>query len=199
MRRIFIMRHAQPDNPNNVVYGDLPGFGLNETGISQAKEAGEFMKNTPIDLIVTSNLDRAIQTGHLVGDLNSNQPSYIIDPRLRDNHMGELSGKITLEEYEANWQGYWEIRSKGISGTETPMATQARMIESFNEHTSRHPDKNILFVSHGDPIAFLVEALTSTLLEPSYPSNYLKKASICEVFYDAPTKVDLIFEPHVSN
>ena len=40
---IHVMRHGEVDNPNGVLYGRLPGFGLTELGHSMAARAAEYL------------------------------------------------------------------------------------------------------------------------------------------------------------
>ena len=57
---IHLIRHGEVDNPRDVVYADMPGFGLSETGRRQAEAAGSYLAATPLVRIVSSPLDRAL-------------------------------------------------------------------------------------------------------------------------------------------
>lgn len=65
--RIFLCRHASPENPGGVFYGHLPGFGLGERGRRQALGLGSFLAAFPICRIYTSPLERAKETAELAG------------------------------------------------------------------------------------------------------------------------------------
>ena len=40
---IHVMRHGEVDNPDGVLYGRLPGFGLTELGHAMAARAAEYL------------------------------------------------------------------------------------------------------------------------------------------------------------
>ena len=51
MSNLFL-RHGEVNNIKNIMYSDIPGYRLSSKGISQAKEAGKFIKdNFEIDKI----------------------------------------------------------------------------------------------------------------------------------------------------
>jgi broad specificity phosphatase PhoE len=65
--QIHLVRHGEVDNPRDVVYADIPGFGLSKLGRAQAAAAGDYLANRTVRRIVTSPLDRAIETATLIG------------------------------------------------------------------------------------------------------------------------------------
>ena len=58
---IHVMRHGEVDNPNGVLYGRLPGFGLTELGHSMAARAAEYLVDSGADItrVISSPLLRA--------------------------------------------------------------------------------------------------------------------------------------------
>jgi broad specificity phosphatase PhoE len=59
---VHLLRHGEVYNPDRVLYGRLPGFGLSDLGIAQAKLAAEFLTKRRIGYLVSSPLERAQQT-----------------------------------------------------------------------------------------------------------------------------------------
>jgi broad specificity phosphatase PhoE len=59
---VHLLRHGEVHNPERVLYGRLPGFGLSDLGIAQAKLAAEFLAQRPIGHLVSSPLQRAQET-----------------------------------------------------------------------------------------------------------------------------------------
>jgi broad specificity phosphatase PhoE len=59
---VHLLRHGEVYNPDRVLYGRLPGFGLSDLGIAQAKLAAEFLARRPIGYLVSSPMERAQQT-----------------------------------------------------------------------------------------------------------------------------------------
>jgi broad specificity phosphatase PhoE len=62
LRVVHLVRHGEVHNPDRVLYGQLPGFDLSERGVEQAKLAAAFLAERDIGYIVSSPLERAVQT-----------------------------------------------------------------------------------------------------------------------------------------
>lgn len=65
MQVVHLVRHGEVYNPDRVLYGRLPGFGLSERGVEQAKLAAAYLLSSAerdIGYIVSSPLERAQQT-----------------------------------------------------------------------------------------------------------------------------------------
>jgi len=59
---VHLVRHGEVRNPDSLVYGDLPGFGLSEDGWAQAQEAAIRLAVFPLTAVWSSPLQRALQT-----------------------------------------------------------------------------------------------------------------------------------------
>ncbi|KAG7448875.1 phosphoglycerate mutase-like protein [Guyanagaster necrorhizus] len=93
MITITFIRHGQSeDNPRGIWAGwkDAP---LSELSVRQAKALGEHLSTTKIDLIYSSPLLRARQTGEAVQSGQSVQPMLITNPHLREQHWGIAEGR----------------------------------------------------------------------------------------------------------
>jgi broad specificity phosphatase PhoE len=65
---VHLLRHGEVDNPGRILYGRLPGFGLSDLGMAQAKLAAEFLAARKIGYLVCSPLERARQTAAPLAD-----------------------------------------------------------------------------------------------------------------------------------
>lgn len=59
---VHFLRHGEVFNPDKVLYGRLPGFGLSDAGRQMAKVAAAFLAQRPLTYLVSSPLERAQQT-----------------------------------------------------------------------------------------------------------------------------------------
>jgi broad specificity phosphatase PhoE len=59
---VHLVRHGEVANPDGVLYGRIPGFGLSEDGQMMAKAAADFMAGRDVRLLKSSPLERAVQT-----------------------------------------------------------------------------------------------------------------------------------------
>ncbi|KAK0203489.1 histidine phosphatase superfamily [Desarmillaria ectypa] len=104
MITITFIRHGQSeDNPRGIWAGwkDAP---LSELGTSesQAKALSDHLSTTKIDLIYSSPLLRARQTGEAVQSGQSIPPALIMNPHLREQHRGIAEGRPYCDDFPHN-------------------------------------------------------------------------------------------------
>jgi broad specificity phosphatase PhoE len=63
---VHLVRHGEVANPDGVLYGRIPGFGLSEAGHMMAKAAADFLAGRDITVLRSSPLQRAIETAEPV-------------------------------------------------------------------------------------------------------------------------------------
>ena len=142
---IYITRHGQTNwNVQKKVMGrcDEP---LNETGINQAHETKEKLKDIDIDLIICSPLKRAKMTAEIINE-NRNIP-IIYDNRIIERDFGEFEG---LETKDFDFHGYWNYykneKYKSAENIEEFFNRIYAFLEDINE---KYANKNVLLVAHG--------------------------------------------------
>jgi broad specificity phosphatase PhoE len=59
---VHLLRHGEVENPTKILYGRLPGFRLSALGEQMAKAAAQTLASRDIVAVVSSPLERAIQT-----------------------------------------------------------------------------------------------------------------------------------------
>jgi broad specificity phosphatase PhoE len=59
---VHLLRHGEVHNPEHVLYGRLPGFGLSEAGAEMAVAAAKALVDRDISVLRSSPLERARQT-----------------------------------------------------------------------------------------------------------------------------------------
>ncbi|MDR1430948.1 MAG: histidine phosphatase family protein [Propionibacteriaceae bacterium] len=62
MSVVKVVRHGQVHNPQAVLYGRLPGFGLSDLGGQMAVRLGEYFAGANLVHLVSSPLQRALET-----------------------------------------------------------------------------------------------------------------------------------------
>ncbi|MFN2518069.1 MAG: histidine phosphatase family protein [Jatrophihabitantaceae bacterium] len=65
---VHLLRHGEVFNPDRVLYGRLPGFGLSDLGVAQAKLAAESLARRDVGYVVSSPLERAQLTAAPLAD-----------------------------------------------------------------------------------------------------------------------------------
>src|SRR5580658_75460 len=59
---VHLVRHGEVANPEGILYGRIPGFGLSEDGQLMAKAAADFLAGRDVTVLRSSPLERARQT-----------------------------------------------------------------------------------------------------------------------------------------
>ncbi|MGH3536567.1 MAG: histidine phosphatase family protein, partial [Pseudonocardiaceae bacterium] len=59
---VHLLRHGEVHNPDRILYGRLPGFGLSAVGAGQAEKVAEHLADRDVVQVVASPLLRAQQT-----------------------------------------------------------------------------------------------------------------------------------------
>src|SRR4029077_5216293 len=81
--RIFLIRHADVENPRRLLYGHLDGFQLSALGRAQALAVGDRLRSADLRRIVSSPLARAVETAELINSRMANPAILEVDPELR--------------------------------------------------------------------------------------------------------------------
>lgn len=160
--RYFFLRHGKNIHQTelkDIIYcypDDETPCSLIEEGIDQAKKAGEELKDKKIEYIYCSDILRTRQTAKIVaGIIGFNEDEIIYDTRLRDINWGLFGGKHKDEA----WAYYNNDKSKKFNeptpGGETWNDCRERMKKVLNEIENIFQGKNVLIVSHGDPLWLL--------------------------------------------
>lgn len=144
MTKICIIRHGETDwNKNGKLQGrtDIP---LNNIGISQAKQSGEFLSKNNWDYIITSPLKRAKQTASTI-NLKLNLPVYEMDEFI-ERSFGKAEGTY-IDKNSLN---------NDIPKQELLSSLNARILKGLNKINNRFEGKRVLLVTHGAVINSLL-------------------------------------------
>ena len=159
MTRFILLRHGQTDWNVQRLYQGQVDTKLNETGIEQARNAAELLKHEKIDVAYSSDLSRALDTAKAVLRYHPGVP-LIVEPLLRERGFGDLEGTPYQRDLlnptvrDALDQNPYTYRFSG--GGESLEDVLIRARKALDMITSKHPDQNVLFVSHGSFIGLLM-------------------------------------------
>ncbi len=169
MGQIIFLRHGQAkNNTARILAGRTEGVPLTDTGIKQSEYAAELLEHMNISAIYSSPIERAKHTAEIVGKHNS--LDVTIDDRLNELDMGKFTGMPYDKIFNSHgnvfmkfYNGELEIAHNGV---ETFTQVKKRILGIVDHVIEKHPDENVLLVTHMDPI----KAMLSTIIDLS-PTN----------------------------
>jgi broad specificity phosphatase PhoE len=162
LRRLHLVRHGEVDNPEEVVYADLPGYTLSGRGRVEAAAAAAHLEGSGAVVVATSPLDRAMETAEVIGAALDLRPRS--DARLEEWHLGRRWSGVAWGDLPSRFPG--ELEAYLSDPTRLPFAPESigavadRMAAAVEDLGRHHPDGIAVIVSHQDPI----QALRLTLL-----------------------------------
>ena len=100
------VRHGEVHNPEGVIYAGLDGYGLSETGRSQAQAVAGALRGIELAGLYASPLDRAMETASFISAVTGAE--VIPDERLYEwRHWQQWAG-MTWEELREKGRGAFE-------------------------------------------------------------------------------------------
>ncbi|HXM72771.1 MAG TPA: histidine phosphatase family protein [Candidatus Dormibacteraeota bacterium] len=152
--RLYLIRHADVENPHKILYGHLDGFDLSALGRAQAAAVGDRLATEDIRRIVHSPLARAAETARLINE------------RLARPAILEADPELTEAEFSRYLQGvpYWQVplrrplwfvhkAKRGlVPGDESIENMGGRVLAVVRRLAREHPGETMAVVSHADPL-----------------------------------------------
>ena len=154
LTRVFLIRHADVENPRRLLYGHLDGFQLSALGRAQALAVGDRLATAGLKRIVHSPLARAHETAELINSRLASPAILEADPELRE------------AEFSRYLQGlpYWQVplrrplwfvhkaRRGLLPGDESIDRLGTRVLEVIRRLAREQSGETMAVVSHADPI-----------------------------------------------
>lgn len=172
MPLIVFVRHGEADNNvRRLLVGRHIESHLTECGIQQAKDTGHHLKKLKIDMVCVSPVTRAIETAKIICEIN--QLGYQTDERLYEIELGDLVGMNYDDVIEKHGNLFLKFYSGDDPildsyGIESFSAVKKRIQNLLDESMKNYPDKNLLFVTHLDPIKAAVSIMLGLPAERLY-------------------------------
>lgn len=165
MTKLYLVRHGETvDNAAHIMQGQTPGE-LNANGIMQAEEVARKMANEHIDVFVSSDLKRSIQTCEIIA--RPHHQHVVTTSLVRERDWGDFTGKYIpdLPKDPKDWPDDIESIEK--------MKSRAQNFLTWLKVA--YPDKVVLAVGHG----IINKAIQSVYFKR--PMNEIEKMGNAEV------------------
>ncbi|MDG5815354.1 histidine phosphatase family protein [Chitinispirillales bacterium ANBcel5] len=152
MTKIFLIRHGICDSVDSKLNGRTLGVHLNKQGREQVKALSQLFVNTPLNHIVSSPLERAVETAETIG--LSQDLKVSTDESFNEIDFGKWTGK-SFEDLDEDplWQRFNSFREmvRAPDG-EMMIEVQSRQVQKVEELRKNYSGGNIAIVGHSDPL-----------------------------------------------
>jgi broad specificity phosphatase PhoE len=151
---LLLVRHGQSTwNQDRRIQGQLDPP-LSDVGRRQAEQLGQRLAGREFAGFYSSDLKRAAETAQLVSEALNIAPKPM--PELREIYLGQWEGLRTEDlahrfpEAWASWaeEPNWDL----VPGGEGSVAFEARVGQALDALFRRHPQGDVLVVTHGGVI-----------------------------------------------
>ena len=188
MPLVILVRHGRtPANAQGILAGWTPGVHLDDQGVAQAEAAAERLRPLSLSTIVSSPLERTVQTAEAIDRRQRRAPGIALDDRLGECRYGEWTNRPLAELAKSPLWRTVQERPSAVTfpeGESLPQM-QARALAAVHEWNARLGDRaTYAIVSHGDVIkAILADALGTHL--DQFQRIVVDPASISVIRYGA--------------
>ncbi len=163
MSTVLLVRHGLTALTGPVLAGRTAGVHLDDRGRAQAKSLAQRVAALPIAAVVTSPLERCVETADVIAAAQKHPPERHLDERLIECGYGDWTGK-PLKELARD--PLWKVVQSQPSAVRFPngeslLEVAARAAQSIRGWDARlGPDAVWVACSHGDVIkSILADAL----------------------------------------
>ncbi len=153
MNVVHVVRHGQVHNPEGVLYGRAPGYGLSEVGQQMAQRLGEYFADAPLVHLVSSPLQRAQETMAPIAAQHPDLEVHIDDRVVEAANVFEGKSFGRRNEILLRPSSWWHLRNPlRPSWGEPYTSILARMRAAIADAAAHAIDGEALVVSHELPI-----------------------------------------------
>lgn len=194
--RIHLVRHAEVENPNHVVYASLTGFGLSDQGRLQAKAAARYLGSQPVVAVWSSPLQRALETAAPIAarfGVPVKIDGNLTEWRLSDRWAG-IGWEDLPKQRPGELEAYLEHPQDLVFSSESLNDLADRIRGVLDRLSKMHPDGDVVVVTHQDPIQaarLLINGSPMSLLNVDKPAH----ASVATMKIGVPWREDIRWSP----
>jgi broad specificity phosphatase PhoE len=146
---IHFVRHGAVHNPQNIYYGRLPNFHLSAEGLRQAGVAANMLERYKLAAIFSSPMERALETAEVI----SKQLGLALQT---GDLLNEVYSPFDGQPISVLEERDWDVYTGTQAPFEQPLDILNRTLKFTQAIRKEYPGEQVVAVSHGDVIAFMV-------------------------------------------
>ena len=159
MSTVLLVRHGLTAMTGPVLAGRTPDLHLDERGVKQAAAVAERIAALPLAAIVTSPLDRCLETAQAIRAAQAGEPQWAVDERIIEVGYGDWTGRAIKDLAK---DPLWKVVQAQPSavrfpGGEALAEMAARAVAAIRDWDARLGEDAVwVACSHGDVIKAIV-------------------------------------------
>jgi broad specificity phosphatase PhoE len=196
---VHLLRHGEVHNPERILYGRLPGFGLSDLGVRQAEQVAAYLHDHDVVHVVSSPLLRAQQTAAPIAALHG--LDVVTDEGLIEASNVFEGSRVSVGDGALRDPRSWpKLRNPFRPSWGEPYREIAdRMLAAVHRARRRAAGHEAVCVSHQLPIWTLRRHLDQRRLWHDPRRRQCALASLTSLVFADETLVEVVYrEPAVS-
>lgn len=185
MLRLLLVRHGRTEWNSSHRYQGHSDLPLSADGIDEAQRLAARLQGEQIDVIFSSDLQRAMQTAQILA--GERGLDIRADARLRELNFGVLEGHTFeqgLERWPAMISAWVDDPNQPPTGGERMDDFVQRVAEFLDALRQEHAGSTVLVVAHGGPLRVIIQSLMGGSEDTSWWFS-LDHASLTDFQIDA--------------
>ena len=169
---MILMRHGQADNNvKRILVGRHIESHLTDYGKHQVLDTAKYLGEISIDKVLVSPVVRTIETAEIVCEYLG--LDYQIDERLYEIELGRLVGmnyEEIISKYGNLFLEFYTENEAALTpyGVESFASIKQRIKNILDERAETYSDRNVLMISHLDPIKAAIAIILDLKPESLY-------------------------------
>jgi probable phosphoglycerate mutase len=153
MTELILIRHGETDWNRELRFQGQLDVPLNATGLEQAQRVAARLAQESMQQLISSDLQRALQTAQAVAGRCAQPLDPVLDTALREQHFGVVEG-LCVPQIQQQLPQAWDqwVRFEAdfaFEGGESTRTFHARVLAALRALARRHPDQTLTVVTHG--------------------------------------------------
>jgi broad specificity phosphatase PhoE len=191
--RVHLIRHGEVYNPEGVLYGRLPGFGLSDKGRQQAVAVADALADRDVVVVIASPLQRAQETAAPIA-ARHNLPVDTEPDLIESTNFLEGRGVSPGDGAWRDPRVWWRLRDPFTPSWGEPYRQIAdRMVTAVDKARARAAGHEAVCVSHQLPVWTTRLFLTGKKLWHNPRRRQCSVASVTSLVYQGDRLVDVVY------
>jgi broad specificity phosphatase PhoE len=190
---VHLVRHGEVHNPDRILYGRLPGFGLSETGRTQAQRVAEHLAPADVTALFVSPMQRAQETAVPIAEKLGVDP--VTEDRLIEAANGFEGQHVGVGDGALRRPEFWPLLRNPFrpSWGEPYLEIAHRMLGAAHRARAAAAGHEAVCVSHQLPIWTLRRFLAGERLWHNPSQRQCALGSVTTLLFDDESLVDIAY------